>query len=192
MQERELVEGIKKKDRKAFNALMDLYGPRIFNMALRMLGNRQDAEDILQETFLTVINKIDQFKGKSTIYTWIYRIAVNHALAKIRDTSRFIGDKELSDPNFERIYQENSEEMPGLDKKVLTSRKFRKIIDEAVQSLPEIYRSVFVLRDLQGLSTEETAQVLNISVSNVKIRLMRARNFLRDKLDPRIREYEIV
>ena len=189
MEEKELVRRLKERDSEAFNYLVEKYGGRLYNMALRMMNNREDAQDVVQETFLTVINKIDQFQEKSSIYTWMYKIALNYIFARFRERARISDEVQISDPDFNRIHTEELLEIPEIDRNLLTSEKFRQMVQEAVEELPDIYRVVFILRDLQNLSTEETARILGISISNVKIRLMRARVFLREKLLPRLREY---
>ena len=182
MDETKLIERAKNGDRLAISELVNKYSERIYNLALRILRNHEDAEDILQETFLTVIEKLNQFDGRSQFFTWIYRIATNASLMKLRKKKVVFQKMDDSD-NFQdsvesRIFVDWSQDasLNVYDKEV------KKKIDAAVNTLSDIYRSVFVLRDIEGLSIKETSEILSITQENVKIRLRRARQFLRDYL----------
>lgn len=180
--EKILVERAKGGDKAAFAQLVNTYSDRIYNLALRILRKKEDAEDILQETFLTVLEKINTFDGRSSFFTWIYRIATNASLMRLR--KKKIVFQELSDHS---DFQESVESRVFIDwsqdpaANVYTSEVKNKI-DDAINKLPDIYRSVFVLRDIESLSIKETSAILNITDENVKIRLRRARQFLRDHL----------
>jgi len=179
---RNLVKRAKEGDREAFTELVNLYSDRVYNLALRILKNPDDAADILQETFITVFEKIQTFDGRSDFFTWLYRIATNFSLMKLRKDRRMILSEEELEAKFDNPGQMELHEWQNLPLKDMLSDEFRKHLDEAVDSLPDIYRSVFVLRDLENLSIKETSKVLGITESNVKIRLKRARMFLREKL----------
>lgn len=182
MTETDVVRKAKKGDKEAFAELVTNYSERIYNLALRILRNREDAEDILQETFLTVLQKLDTFDGRSNFFTWIYRIATNASLMKLR--KKRLGFTELPEnPDLgprheERIIVDWSQD-PSFN---IQNEEIKKIIDTAINQLSEIYRTVFILRDIEQLSIKETSKILNISEENVKIRLRRARMFLRDKI----------
>jgi len=146
------------------------------------LRDVQDAEDLLQETFLTAFKKLGGFKGESTFYTWIYRIAVNLALGKMRKQSRMRVSYSIQEPEFENLQGLAIADWPEYIETRVTDEEFKKALKVALDDLDEKYRSVFVLRDLEGMSTRETAKALELSESNVKVRLMRARLFLRDRV----------
>ena len=176
-----LIVRIKSRDEKAYSDLVDLYGERVYNLALKMLRNPADAEDVLQETLMTVFEKVDSFHEQADFFTWIYRIATNFALMKIRQGKReTITDYDLD-------YLDSKIAMPttthtAYPDQIVLDKELKNELEQALQRIPEIYRTVFILRDLENLSTEETSKVLNITESNVKVRLRRARLFLRDEL----------
>ncbi len=182
MDEKTLVERAKQGDKAAFAQLVNTYSDRIYNLALRILRKKEDAEDVLQETFLTVLEKLNTFDGRSSFFTWIYRIATNASLMRLR--KKKVVFQELNDHS---DFQENVESRVFIDwtqdpaANVFTGEVKSKI-DEAINKLSDIYRSVFVLRDIEGLSIKETSAILGITEENVKIRLRRARQFLRDYL----------
>ncbi len=182
MTEKQLVERAKQGDREALAALVNRYSERIYNLVLRILRRREDAEDVLQETFLTVIEKIHTFDGRSSFFTWIYRIATNAALMRLRK-KKVVFQELNDDPDFQesvesRVFVDWSQD-PSVG---VYDREVRKKLDNAINKLSDIYRSVFILRDIEGLSIKETSEILNITEENVKIRLRRARQFLRDYL----------
>ena len=182
MTETDVVRKAKKGDKEAFSELVTNYSERIYNLALRILRNREDAEDVLQETFLTVLQKLDTFDGRSNFFTWIYRIATNASLMKLRKKRLVFAElpenPDLGPRHDERIIVDWSQD-PSFN---IQNEEIRKIIDTAINQLSEIYRTVFILRDIEQLSIKETSKILNISEENVKIRLKRARMFLRDKI----------
>lgn len=182
MDESILVEKAKNGDKKALSQLVSTYSGRIYNLALRILRNKEDAEDILQETFMTVVEKLHTFDGRSGFFTWIYRIATNASLMKLRKKKlvfKDIGDDTDYAENVEnRVFVDWTQD-PSIN---IYDQEVKTKIDEAVNKLSEIYRSVFVLRDIEGLSIKETSAILNITEENVKIRLRRARQYLRDIL----------
>jgi RNA polymerase sigma-70 factor (ECF subfamily) len=150
---------------------------------MKMLGNPQDAEEILQETFIKAFDKIDRFEGRSKVSTWLYRIAVNEALMllwKRKDNLTEI-DAELETKNGDLLPRQIVD-WCCLPEKELVSNESRKRINAAIQTLSDANRAAFLLRDVEGLSTKETADVLDISESAVKVRLMRARLQLREEL----------
>jgi RNA polymerase sigma-70 factor (ECF subfamily) len=177
-----VVRKAKKGDQQALAELVNRYSERIYNLALRILRNKEDAEDVLQETFMTVLEKISTFDERSGFFTWIYRIGTNASLMKLR-RKKIASTEYLDHPDFERgredkILQDWSQN-PALR---LDDQEVKKVLDRAINDLAEIYRTVFVLRDIEDLSIKGTARILAISEENVKIRLRRARIFLRDRL----------
>ena len=178
-----LVAQARQGDQAAFGELVERYERNIFRLAQNITQNREDAEDVLQETFLKAYEHLPDFAGNSKFYTWVVCIAVNEALMKLRkrkwdktvwlDEPVSTGDDTVAreiavwDNNPEQRYSQN---------------ELNEILGRAIDSLAPSYRTVFVLRDVEDLSTEETAQALDLSVPAVKSRLLRARLQLRDKL----------
>jgi len=190
--EQQLIEQAKNGDRAALAKLVNKYSDRIYNLALRILRRKEDAEDVLQETFLTVIEKLNTFDGRSSFFTWIYRIATNAALMRLRK-KKVVFQELNDDPDFQesiesRVFVDWSQD-PSIS---IFDEEVRQKLNEAINKLSDIYRSVFVLRDIEGLSIKETSEILGITEENVKIRLRRARQFLRnylsDYFEERLRE----
>ena len=178
-----LVAQARQSDAMAFSELVRRYENKIFRLALHITQNREDAEDVLQEAFLKAYEHLDQFQGNSKFYTWIVRIAVNQALMKLR---RRKTDKSVSmDEQFDTGEDTLVREIAAWDEdpeQQFSREELGRILDSAIQGLEPPYRSVFVLRDIDDLSTEETAQALDLSIPAVKSRLLRARLQLREKL----------
>jgi RNA polymerase sigma-70 factor (ECF subfamily) len=178
-----LVDKARERDARAFAELVRRYEAKIFRLAQHITQNREDAEDVLQETFLKAYEHLDQFQGQSKFYTWIVRIAVNQALMKLRrrKTDRSVSLDETIDTGEDTVTREIAawDEDP---EQRFSREELGAILDSAIQGLAPPYRSVFVLRDIDELSTEETAEVLGLSVPAVKSRLLRARLQLREKL----------
>jgi RNA polymerase sigma-70 factor (ECF subfamily) len=187
--EKEIVKRAKTGDRQAISLLVTKYSERVYNLALRILRNREDAEDVLQETFLTVLEKFDTFDGRSAFFTWLYRIATNASLMKLR-RKKLVFTEFPDNPDLERgienlVFIDWSQDPTAR----IQDEEVKKVLDKAINELPEIYRTVFILRDLEYLSIKETGKILEISEENVKIRLRRARLFLRDKLSNYFEEH---
>jgi len=178
-----LVAQSREGDGRAFGELVRRYESKIFRLAQHVTQNREDAEDVLQETFLKAYEHLDQFQGAAKFYTWIVRIAVNQALMKLRRrrTDKSVSLDEAIDTGEDTIVREVAawDENP---EQRFSRAEFGQILDEAIQGLEPPYRSVFVLRDIDELSTEDTADVLGLSIPAVKSRLLRARLQLREKL----------
>jgi RNA polymerase sigma-70 factor (ECF subfamily) len=178
-----LVAQTREGDARAFSELVRRYEGKVFRLAQHVTQNREDAEDVLQETFLKAYEHLDQFRGDSKFYTWIVRIAVNQALMKLRrrKTDKAVSLDDTIDTGEDNITREIAawDENP---EQRFSREEIGQILDTAVQSLEPLYRSVFVLRDIEDLSTEETAEALDLSVPAVKSRLLRARLQLREKL----------
>ena len=178
-----LVAKAKAGDEAAFEQLIRQYDRQIFRIARHITQNKEDAEDIVQDTFLKAYQKLHQFQGNSKFYTWIVRIAVNQALMKLRKrkTDKTVSIDETIDTGEDTVAREIAawDENP---EQRYSREEMNKILSSAVDSLAPPYRAVFVLRDVEDLSTEETAEALNLSIPAVKSRLLRARLQLRDKL----------
>lgn len=167
----------------AFNELLRRYERKIFRLAMHITQNREDAEDVLQESFLKAYEHLDQFQGQSKFYTWIVRIAVNQALMKLRKrkSDRSVSLDDTVDTGEDTIVREIAAWDENPEQKY-SREELSQILTSAVDGLAPIYRAVFVLRDIDGLSTEEAAEALDLSVPAVKSRLLRARLQLREKL----------
>jgi len=183
----ELVERIQSGDTGPLEELLTRYEDKVYNLAYRMVGNREDAEDVLQETFINVIRALDRFQGRSSFSTWIYRVAANTALTRLRKQSRKV---KTEDEFLDSVYAIRKAAQAGAQLSDWSDNPARELLnDEAMQmmnqaiaGMPEIYRAVFVLRDIEELSTAEAAAVLDLSEAAVKSRLHRARIYLRNEL----------
>ncbi len=183
VEESALVTQAREGDTASFAELVRRYEGKIFRLAQHITQNREDAEDVLQETFMKAYEHLEQFKGDSKFYTWIVRIAVNQALMKLRrrKTDKSVSIDETIDTGEDTVVREIA--AWGEDPEQKFSRdELGSILDTAIESLEPLYRSVFVIRDIEELSTEETAEALGLSVPAVKSRLLRARLQLREKL----------
>ena len=178
-----LVAKAREGDAAAYSELVGRYERKIFRLAKHITQNDEDAEDVLQETFLKAYEHLGDFQGQSKFYTWVVRIAVNESLMKLRrrKSDRTVPLDEPVDTGEDTVVREIAvwEENP---EQRYSREELGTILDEAVQSLKPAFRTVFVLRDIEELSTEETAEALGISVPAVKSRLLRARLQLREKL----------
>jgi len=184
-QDTELIEAINAGQSDRFPELLRRYEQKLYNFGLRMCGDTRDAEDLVQDTFLNVFKYLGDFRYETKFKNWLYRVATSTCIKK-RRKSKFAPEHEISLDDFIPAESEHAAhqvpdwaQMP-LDQ--LLNEELAVQLKEAIISLPEKYRLVVVLRDLEGFSTAETAQILNLRPSNVKVRLHRARLFLRDKL----------
>lgn len=178
-----LVQAAREGDVSAFEQLVQRYDRKIFRIAQHITQNREDAEDVVQEALLKAYENLEQFQGNSKFYTWLVRIAVNESLMKLRrrradrtvsldeeiETEEDTMPREVADwsPNAEQLYKQG---------------ELNEILTKTINGLPASFRTVFVLRDVEGLSTEETAEALDLSIPAVKSRLLRARLQLRERL----------
>ncbi len=170
-------------DRNELARLVEAYSPSIYRLASRMLGNAQDAEDVLQTTFLKVFKALADFEGRSSLSTWIYRIAANEALMMMRRKQpAYSLDEEVEDEEGGTYQPKEMADWSALPEAQLLDVEAQKQLDRAIQTLPAKLRSVFLLRDVEGLSIRETAEALSLTETNVKTRLLRARLFLREQL----------
>src|ERR1700722_14370467 len=181
--EQELVARARQGDTASFSILLRRYEGKIFRLAMNITQNREDAEDVLQEAFLKAYEHLDQFQGNSRFYTWIVRIAVNQALMKLRKrrSDRAVSLDEQIDTGEDTVVREIAAWAPDPEQRY-SREELHTILSSVIDELAPIYRTVFTLRDVDGLSTEETAEALDLSVPAVKSRLLRARLQLRDKL----------
>lgn len=183
----ELFQLARQGEWEAFETLVNRLEPRVFALAMRLLRQRQDAEDATQQTFLKVMENMDQFREEASVATWVLRIATNHALTMLRKRrpDRNVplqvvrgangADELLPHPEYIAQWKDNPSDLAE-------RAEVKRLLHEALDELDEKYRVVFTLRDVEEFSTRDTAQLLGISESNVKIRLLRARLQLRERL----------
>lgn len=177
------LDALQHKDKHAFAELVNQNSERIYRLALKMTGNPQDAEDVLQETFIKAFNHIDRFEGRSKVSTWLYRIAVNESLMLLRKRKDGMVDIDAGvETDSGDILPRQIVDWCCLPERELMSGEARKHIKQAIRKLSDANRAAFLLRDVEGLSTREAAKALDISESALKVRLMRARMQLREDL----------
>lgn len=181
--ESDFVDKARNGDTDAFNRLVSQYERKIFRLAKHITQNDEDAEDVLQESFLKAYSHLGDFNGQSKFYTWLVRIAVNESLMKLRKrkSDKTVPLDEPLDTGEDTVMREIAVWDENPEQKY-SREELGVILDEAVQALRPAFRTVFVLRDIEELSTEETAESLGISIPAVKSRLLRARLQLREKL----------
>jgi RNA polymerase sigma-70 factor (ECF subfamily) len=183
----ELVGRAKAGELAAFEALTNRYEQRVYSLALRMLRQEQDAEDVTQQTFLSVVENLDGFRGEASFSTWLLRIAAHAALKVIRkrkgldtvsleEATEGANDSDaIPHPEYIADWRQSPEEL-------VHKKEIRRLLDEALSKLDEKHRMVFLLRDVEGLSVKETAEAMGLSEANTKVRLLRARLQLRELL----------
>jgi RNA polymerase sigma-70 factor (ECF subfamily) len=183
MDDVQLVARVQAGDTVAFNQLVTRYERKIFRLAKHITESDEDAEDVLQETFLKAYEHLAGFQGNSKFYTWLVRIAVNESLMKLRKrkASRTVSLDETPENGDEPQTREIAV-WDGNPEQQYSQAEMREILDHAIQNLKPAFRTVFLLRDVEELSTEEAAAALDISVPAVKSRLLRARLELRERL----------
>ena len=181
-----LLRGLRGHDQEAFRKLVELNSANVYHVALKILGDQQEAEDVLQETFLNAFQAMDRFEGKSKLSTWLYRIATNASLMRLRKRGRITTyslDHSLPDDDgSELIEPRHLADWSAVPDEQLLTAEARAEMERTIADLPESLRVTFVLRDIQGLSGAETAEVMGITVQAVKNRLHRARLRLREHL----------
>jgi RNA polymerase sigma-70 factor (ECF subfamily) len=181
--EGQLVSEAKAGNYAAFEELVNRYEKKIYRLGMNITGNREDAEDVLQDAFLKAFEHLKDFREDSRFYTWITRIAVNEALMKLRKrkSSKEVGMEDSEDENGDVQVREFADWKPNPEQQ-FAQTELEQILQTAVGTLSPGFRTVFYLRDVEGLSTEETAELLDLSVGAVKARLFRARLRLREEL----------
>ena len=179
-----LVEAARSGNIGAFESLVRRYDRNVFRIAQHITQNREDAEDVVQDAFLKAYQNLGQFQGQSKFYTWLVRIAVNEALMRLRRRrpERMVSIDEDVKTEEDSMPREIADWSPNPEQ-LYTQSELKDILGKTIQGLPPSFRTVFVLRDVEGLSTEETASALELSVPAVKSRLLRARLQLRERLN---------
>ncbi len=185
LRERLLIRKLRDRDERAFREMVELHRDRVFNLTFRMLGNREEAEDVAQEVFITVFKSIDSFRGDAKFSTWLYRIAANHCKNRIKYLARrHDRDKAPYDEKSERAIAAASTAPPPASRpdKQLEGVELEQLMQQAIASLEEDHRLLVVLRDVEELSYEEICEITGLREGTVKSRLHRARMALRKKL----------
>lgn len=187
------LELLQSGDRGEFARLVDFYSKRVYGIALNILHSPEDAEDILQETFIKVLHGINSFEGRSSLSTWIYRIAVNEALMVIRKRKGIEVSLD-ADPEDEEAVSTPHEIVDWccLPEEEFVTGELREVMDKAIERLPEKLRIVFIMRDMEDLSIRETANALQLTESAVKTRLLRARMMLREDISYYFKERQVI
>lgn len=183
LHDRDLVKQFKKGSLEAFEEIVNRHETKVFNLAMRYTRNQEDAEEVLQDVFSTIYRKIDSFQGKSAFSSWLYRIVVNAAFMKLRkrkqNQAMSIEDLTIS---ARQKYLDDSSLQGFRINDIAQNRELRSVLKAAIEKLPDQYRAVFVLRDIDGLSNQEVSQILELSIPAVKSRLHRSRLMLRKRL----------
>ena len=179
-----LVRAAKAGDISAFEQLVRRYDRNVFRIAQHITQNREDAEDVVQDAFLKSYENLKNFQEQSKFYTWLVRIAVNEALMRLRRRrpERMVSLDEDVKTEEDSMPREVADWTPNPEQQY-SQEELREILQRTIQGLPSSFRTVFVLRDVEGLSTEETAEALGLSIPAVKSRLLRARLQLRERLN---------
>jgi RNA polymerase sigma-70 factor (ECF subfamily) len=177
---------VEERDEGAFNEIANRYGEKVFRLALRITHSAHIADEVLQEVFLTLVEKLDSFREESTFSTWLYRVATNASLIQIRNKKKHGKSMSLEDyvPYNEKgmLSETLLKDWSYSPDEIFAGKEGMELIERAIDELPEKYRIVFHLRDIEGLSNEEVGDILGLSISAVKSRIHRARLFLRDSL----------
>lgn len=180
-QDTSLVSQVLSGDLSAFEELVRRHDRRIYRVTLAITQNREDAEDAMQDTFLKALEHLEQFAGGARFSTWLTRIAVNEALQRLRRRARFESLDEPTETG-EALVPQQIQDWRDNPEQLYAKEELRELLEKAIGSLSPLYRTVFVLRDMENLSNEETAAALGLSVPAVKSRLLRARLMLRARL----------
>jgi len=176
------LELLRTGDRAEFARLVEAYYTPIYRLGLKMLGDSADAEDVLQNTFLKALQHLPDFEGRSSLSTWLYRIAANEALMMLRKRRPTIPVDENPDDTDDGFMPTQFTDWCCLPEQEFLTDESKRHLDEAIQRLPETLKVVFLLRDIEGLSIRETSEALGLSETAVKTRLLRARLHLRESL----------
>jgi len=186
--EEELVERLKDRDPEALKVIMRKYCGRLFAVANRISKNPADAEEVVQDVFVTALAKIDRFEGRSTLATWLYRITVNTALMKLRNQRLVNKNSVPMDDVYAALAEREGGPIFGGNVRspddAFMSMEMCEQIRQTVEGLPDVYKEVFLLRGIQGLSTKETGKILNVTPAAIKSRLHRSRDLIKERLNP--------
>jgi RNA polymerase sigma-70 factor (ECF subfamily) len=179
--EQELVAALRRREPDAFETLFETYSDKAYRLAVGLLENETEADCVVQDTFLRVLERLDQFEERAQLSTWLYRVAYNLSIDRLRQRRPMVTMADDADDDMipSPAVLVDWEHLP---EDLLTESELAVELNTAIAALPEKFRVVFILREIEGLSTEETAVITNLSLSAVKVRLHRARLFLRERL----------
>lgn len=178
----QLVDSFRAGDKEAFVELLNRYSEKVHNLSIRITRSEEDAEEVLQDVFVTVYNKIEKFEGKSAFSSWLYRITVNTSFMKLRKRKQNIAVSiEEVSPGIRDNWVGGRSDSADVNY-ICSRHELREELEKAIAKLPEEYRVIFVLRDVDGLSNQEVGEILSLSVPAVKSRLHRSRLMLRKRL----------
>jgi RNA polymerase sigma-70 factor, ECF subfamily len=181
MEEKEIIEKAQSGDRQALSLLIKNYEQTVYNFSFKICRNKEKAENTMQETFLSMVKSLSQFSGNSKLSTWLYTVVSNHCLMLARSQKKF--DYTPIEDDNSLIDEKDVADWSVSPGKVAENNELKEMLDKAISKLEPEYRIVFLLRDVEGLSTEETGEIVKLSVPAVKSRLHRARAFLRNELN---------
>jgi len=180
-----LVDRVVAGDRRAFESLVRRHERRVFRVTLAVLGNAEDAEEAMQDTFVKAFRHIEQFRRESRFTTWLTRIAVNEALQKRQARKSALSLDEIGEADV-KVFPHRSHQWHEDPEKLFGKQEVRMMVEDAIRALPPIYRETFVLRDVEGLRAEEAAEILGLTLPAIKSRLLRARLLMREALAARL------
>lgn len=187
MNERELIARLQKRDEAAFEELIRQYEKKVYTLCFRMCGNSEDAEEAAQDAFLALWRGIDRFRQESSLSTWIYRLATNACIDTLRRRKKQSGSVSLDD---EELFVDAVDTSPQ-PQETVEHRETQKLLQEGLSALPEKYRKVLILREIEGLSYTEIAESASIELGTVKSRISRGRSLLRNFLSGNGNFFEI-
>ena len=187
MNERELIARLQKRDEAAFEELIRQYEKKVYTLCFRMCGNSEDAEEAAQDAFLALWRGIDRFRQESSLSTWIYRLATNACIDTLRRRKKQSGSVSLDD---EELFVDAVDTSPQ-PQETVEHRETQKLLQEGLSALPEEYRKVLILREIEGLSYTEIAESASIELGTVKSRISRGRSLLRNFLSGNGNFFEI-
>ena len=179
LSDEQIVEHVLAGETALYEVVMRRYNTRLYRVARAILKNDGEAEDVMQDAYVRAFQHLDQFAGRAKFSTWLTRIAVHEALARVHKAKRFEEWDDMNESKQDRIGAAQTRSDPESE---AASGELRRLLEEAIEKLPENYRAVVMLRDVEEMSTEEAAECLSISEDNVKIRLHRAHEVLRKEL----------
>jgi len=196
LSDQQLIERfVNDNDERAFELIVGRYMEKIYNLAYRITRDHYKSEEVLQEVYITLIKKLHTFRGESKFSSWLYRVTANASYMLLRAERKYEHDLSLEDyvpydskgTLMGRIHHKDWSSRPDI---VIYIKEALQILEKAIDELPEVYRVVFYLRDIEGLSNEEVSQVLEISVPAAKSRIHRARLYIRDKVSDYFYEWK--
>lgn len=178
----QLIQNFLKGDTQSFEEILNRYSTKVFNLAFRLTKNHEDAEEVLQDVFTTVFKKVNKFEGKAAFSSWVYRVTVNSSFMKLRKRrrSRTVFIEDMPPADRETWIAEDTEQVSALDETFRS--EVRTLLEKHIRTLPDDYRGVFVLRDIDGFTNREVGKLLNLTTPAVKSRLHRARSLLKRRI----------